>query len=111
MRFLLLLSLIVLLQTFSSSVQATPQYARTGRKGHVFGYMYRTPKAFCRPHLGSNMLRVTNNLVVQILRWKMVKCGVRSTLLMQVTVLQGIHAGESGYFLKTDLSAATDLNR
>ncbi|MDQ6931601.1 MAG: hypothetical protein M3160_00330 [Candidatus Eremiobacteraeota bacterium] len=57
------------------------------------------------------MLRVINNLAVQILRRKMVKCGVRSTLLMQATVLQGIHAGESGYFLKTDLSAATDLNR
>ncbi len=111
MRFVLLLCLTVLLQTFSSSAQATSQYARTAGTGRVFAYMYRTPKAFCRPHLGSNMSRVTNNVAVQIVRQKTVKCGVQSTLLMQVTVLQGIHAGESGDFLKTDLSAATDLNR
>ncbi len=111
MRLLLLLCLAVLPQAFFSSAWAASQYARTARKDHVFAYMYRTSKAFCNPHLGSNMLRVSNNVAVQIVRQKTVKCGSQSTLLMEVTILQGFHAGEKGYMLKIDLSAAPDLYR
>jgi len=88
---------------------AAPQYARTARTGHVNVYFYKTSTAFCAPHRGKNMSRVTNNVALQIIKYKTVSCGSRSAALVKVNVVEGIHAGETGYMLKTDITPAPDL--
>lgn len=60
--------------------------------------------------LAGSRVRISNNIAVQILLQKTIMCGTETASLRKVTVLQGIHAGERGYFLATDLSAARDLN-
>lgn len=99
----------VALACSASIATAAPQYARTARTGHVNVYFYKTSSAFCAPHRGKNMLRITNNIALQIVKYKTVKCGQRSAALVKVNVVEGIHAGETGYMLKTDITPAPDL--
>lgn len=93
----------------AATAGAAPHYARTARTGHVNVFFYKTASAFCAPHRGKNMLRITNNTGLEIITYKTVSCGRRSAALVRVNIIEGIHAGEAGYMLKTDIEPAPDL--